>query len=305
MARVLNTKTLNGAARYYASLWVADSKGKFSREFVKNEFWKFTFKDEFDYLVNQVGKNLGVDDRESFMKMINTWKKEDPRKDEKLEELLAQKLAVDKNGKHIPGLVGTTVLSEFYTGNMVVSAPLRNGGNKLVREKGQLLAGMKEEGLMPEQLLKFQETMALNTRISNECAILACDAVVDNLDEGSLGCIAVGYSGSQPTDPDTAPTGTKLFTCQQATTTSFGGAVDAAPGAIATANSYDDDTSADASLTLGYVRVSSSSVALTALDDHIDGEAGTASADWIFNTLDITSGSTVSITSHTVTMPES
>jgi hypothetical protein len=145
--------------------------------------------------------------------------------------------------------------------------------------------------------------MALNTRISNECAILACDAVVDNLDEGTAGATIQGRTGAQPADPDTIVSGTNLFT-MTASTIAFGAAVDNTGSARATAAAVTDDSSADATGTLGYVRASSSNAADTPLDDHIDGEAGTSGADWNFNTLSIVSGSTVSTTAWTVDMPE-
>jgi hypothetical protein len=145
---------------------------------------------------------------------------------------------------------------------------------------------------------------ALNTRISNEVAILMCDAAVDNLDEGTAGGVVEGRSGAQPADPDTLVSGTLLFTLLLSAT-AFGNAIDAAPGAIATAAAITDDSSADATATVGYCRASSSNAQPTPLDDHIDGEAGTAGADWNFNTTSIVAGSTVSATSWTVTQPES
>ena len=142
------------------------------------------------------------------------------------------------------------------------------------------------------------------TKISNEVALLMADACVDNLDEGSAGATIQGRTGSQPADPDTSVSGTNLFTLT-CSATAFGAAADATPGGEATAASITDDSSADATGTLGYVRCSSSNSGGTPLDDHIDGEAGTSGADWNFNTLSIVSGSTVSATSWTVKMPES
>lgn len=146
--------------------------------------------------------------------------------------------------------------------------------------------------------------MALNTRIANVAAIAGCDAVVDLLDGGSNGATIQGRSGSQPTDPDTAVSGTNLFTLT-CNTTAFGAAADATPGGIATAAAIADDSSADATGTLGYCRASSSNAGDTPLTAFIDGEAGTSGADFNFNTLSIVSGSTVSMTSWTVTLPES
>ena len=88
-------------------------------------------------------------------------------------------------------------------------------------------------------------------------------------------------------------------------TPAFGAAADAAPGGVATAGAVADDTSANATGTLGWLRASSSNSQFTALDDLIDGEAGTSGADFNYNTLAIESGATVSLTSWTVTMPES
>jgi hypothetical protein len=146
---------------------------------------------------------------------------------------------------------------------------------------------------------------ALNTRVSFESVALGANALCDNVDEGTLGAIIVGYTTAQATDPDTAiGAQTKLFTCT-CSATAFTGATDAAPGALKTASTITDDTSADATDTLDWCRVSSSSVADTALDDHIDGEADTAGSDWTFNTVAIVAGATVSITSWTCTLPES
>lgn len=147
--------------------------------------------------------------------------------------------------------------------------------------------------------------MALDTRISNDVAIGMCNFAVDELDEGTLGAVLEGRTTPRPANVDDAVTGTLLFALNTNTKPAFGAAVDANPGAIATASAIDDDTSADNTGTLAYVRASASSVIDTPLDDHIEGEAGTSGADFNFNTLAIVAGATVSLTSWTVTMPES
>ena len=141
--------------------------------------------------------------------------------------------------------------------------------------------------------------MATNTRISNAAAIAACNAIVDLIDGGS----GAGYieirTGAQPADPDTAASGTLLatLTCSDP---AFGAAADAAPGGQATANSITDDTDADAGGTAGYFRAyDSDSNAI------IDGEVGTSGADMNLNSVEISAGATVSVTSWTITMPES
>ena len=145
--------------------------------------------------------------------------------------------------------------------------------------------------------------MALVTKISNECALLGCDAIVDNLDEGAGAAVIQGRSGAKPADPDTAVSGTLLFTLT-CSNPAFGNAADATPGGIATASAITDDSSADATDTLGYCRASSTTTPPTPIDDHIDGEAGTSGADFNFNTVAIVSGATVSMTAWTVTLPE-
>lgn len=147
--------------------------------------------------------------------------------------------------------------------------------------------------------------MALNTRISNECAILACDAIVDNLDEGTGAAIIRGYTTAQATDPDTAIGAQTLLFTLVCSDPAFGNAADAAPGGQATASAITDDSAADATDTLAWCRVSATNDGATPLDDHIDGEAGTSGADFNFNTVAIVSGATVSMTAWTVTMPES
>lgn len=130
------------------------------------------------------------------------------------------------------------------------------------------------------------------------------DAAVDNLDEGAGAAVIQGRTGAQPADPDTAVSGTNLFTlvCSDP---AFGNAADAAPGGTATASAITADSSADATGTLGYCRASSTADGATPADDHIDGEAGTSGADFNFNTLAIVSGANVDLTAWTVTQPES
>lgn len=135
-------------------------------------------------------------------------------------------------------------------------------------------------------------------RISNAAALAMCNALVDLLDAGS----GAGYieirTGSQPATVETAASGTLLATLTLSDP-AFGDAADDNPGAIATANSITDDSSADATGTAGWFRAYDS-------DDNaiIDGTAGTSGTDLILDDASITSGQTVKINSWTVTMPE-
>ncbi len=328
--RALDTATLDAAAKHYAAFFLFPDRvnpklaGRHSTgpAYVMENFHNFTFADEFDYLVEAIHGELGGNARGRFDDMAKRYFT--PRDDNVFHGLLASKLAITPDGEHMEGRIGTTKVGGRRVGSHVieVEAPWsvkrrrflgldkshREVITRVAAHNWPIYAGEQEERQRPNEgaadPLIFNPVMALNTRISNECALLGCDAIVDNLDEGSAGATIQGRTGAQPADPDTAVTGTNLFTLT-CSTTAFGAAADAAPGAVATAAAITDDSSADATGTLGYCRASSSNAADTPLDDHIDGEAGTSGADWNFNTLAITSGATVSATSWTVTLPES
>ena len=76
--------------------------------------------------------------------------------------------------------------------------------------------------------------MALNPRIASIVAIAGLDGIVDALDAGAGAATATGQSGAQPTDPDTATAGTRLFT-NVFNATAFGGATDGTGKATANA----------------------------------------------------------------------
>lgn len=143
--------------------------------------------------------------------------------------------------------------------------------------------------------------MALNFRISNVAAKALADAFDDQVNIGSAAAAIDIRTGAQPADPDTAATGTLLATLTMGDP-AFGVATDAAPGGLLTAGAITADSSADATGTAGYFRIRATG---TGADDVADGECGASGADLNFNTTSITAGSTVSITSLTVTMPES
>ena len=143
--------------------------------------------------------------------------------------------------------------------------------------------------------------MAHAFRIANVVAKALADQFKTQLDIGSTASAIDIRVGPQPADPDTAATGTLLATLTMSDP-SFGSATDANPGGLITASAITDDSSADATGTAGYFRMRATG---TGADDIADGEVGTSGSDLNMNTTAITSGSTVSITSFTVTMPES
>jgi hypothetical protein len=101
-----------------------------------------------------------------------------------------------------------------------------------------------------------------------------------------------GYSGTQPTNPDTALSGnTLLFEC--ALSSAFAAA---ASGGVLTANAITADSSADNTGTLSFC-----SLLTSGGTRKVDLTAGTSGADINFNTLSIVSGAQVSVTSLTIT----
>lgn len=143
--------------------------------------------------------------------------------------------------------------------------------------------------------------MAVATRISNAAAIAACDEIVDLIDVGSSnanGQIKV-YDGTQPANPDVAVSSQNLLATLELSAPAFGAAADDNPGGKATASSITSDSSIDLTGTAAWFRVLDRDG--TAI---MDGSVGTSSADMILDSVALTAGETLSITSWTVTMPE-
>lgn len=143
--------------------------------------------------------------------------------------------------------------------------------------------------------------MANAFKISNSAAKRMADAFDDEVNVGANAAAVRILTTPRPADPDTAETGTLLASLPMSAT-AFGAATDGAPGGLLTANAITDDSSADNTGTAAYFRIRNDDTGTP--DDVADGECGTSASDLNFNTLSITSGSTVSITAFTVTMPE-
>ena len=128
---------------------------------------------------------------------------------------------------------------------------------------------------------------------------MACDAIVDALDAGTAAVINI-YDGSVPADADASIGASTLLAQLTMSATAFGAAADDTPGAIATASAITSDSSANATGTASYFRVLTQNAGTPCMQ----GTVGTATADLILNTVSITIGSTVAITSFTVLLPE-
>jgi hypothetical protein len=140
--------------------------------------------------------------------------------------------------------------------------------------------------------------MANAFRFSNAAVIAGLNAELALLNVGGPGSIKI-YTGSAPTNVEDAATGTLLGTLTYSAT-AFPTAVDANPGALATASAIASDVSADAAGTAGYFRM----LAGNGTTGVAQGTCGTSSADMVFNSVAISAGAIIAVTSQTVTLPE-
>jgi hypothetical protein len=326
MPRQIDTATLDGAAAYYAGLYMQDA-GRFDRAWVMGQFHAFDFKDEFDYLTEGVRGHLGSIPLADFDMRMNKLRKDTPRDDAVFHALLGERLAVGPDGDHLDGCIGKVQVGSRLIGlhdievETLESIRLRKALGlpktrrqthlKRVPQYWPIYAGEGEERAAgsnaPDVLPPGTPPLPVGAQVMNvsaEVAILALDAMLDGLDEGTGAAVIQGRSGAQPADPDAAVTGTLGFTLVMSDP-AFAGAADQADGTVqAAASSITDDASADATITLGYCRVSATNDGATPLDDHIDGEAGTSGADFNFNTLSIVSGATISMSAYTITQSQ-
>ena len=141
--------------------------------------------------------------------------------------------------------------------------------------------------------------MANNFNLANATAQAMANAFTTALDAGTAAIIRI-YDGTQAADPDTAVGAQVLLAELTMSATSFGAATDANPGALITASAITSDSSANATGTASWFRMLTQAAGTTIAD----GSVGTASADLIMNTVSITSGSIVAISSFTITMSE-
>lgn len=135
----------------------------------------------------------------------------------------------------------------------------------------------------------------MTVRLATASRNAACNAVVDLCDVGGAGTVEI-RTGSQPASAEDAATGTLLATIPLAAT-AFGAA---STGVATLAGVPLSDTSADADGTAGWARVKSGGGA-TVMDLSVTATGG--GGDLTLATVSIVTGTTVRITSGTVTMP--
>ncbi len=332
MTRHLETATLDQAARDYAGFFMLPNRKSIAGkrwisgpEWAKQDLFALTFKDEFNHVVERMRALLGGEARAELDAIIKGFPK---RENKVFEKLLAEKLAISLGGDHIEGKIGTTEVGRRVVGRggILKRAPIvrpvvpgQVGGEwHIVSYRERMLPTRQEwpvymgEGIEradgrvrdkmgvgpgADRLPETAEALPVGANVTNmaaETLVLGLDAMGDDMDIGAAAGEIRGRVGAQPTDPDNTESGALLFTmvCNDP---AFTGAVDDADGSCSKAmNSVTDDSSADATDTLGYCRMAATGAGS---DDIFDGNAGTSDEAFVFNTVAIVSGSTVSLTS--------
>lgn len=333
MSRSLDTATLDQAAQDYAGQFLLPSvfnpanqkSARAGRAWVLQSMENFHYEDEFKYIHERIGDYLGPkalkDYQDAAAKFFT------PYDDGELEHNLKTRLGVDASGKKIPGAIGCVKQGEIvigwrmkdkeykWIGGVKVAVPVRSvprivkaevfAGETEDEARARAEARFAAQGIPIFPMSQYPLSMALATRISNEAALGACDYVVGRLDEGSGAAIIRILDGTQAADPDTAIGAQVTLATLVCSDPAFGSASDANPGGRATASAITSDSSADNTGTASWFRASATNDGAISLDDHIDGSVGTGTNDMVLNTVSIVSGATVSISSWTVTMPES
>jgi hypothetical protein len=140
--------------------------------------------------------------------------------------------------------------------------------------------------------------LALNPFFADATVIADVTAIDALCNSGTLNI----YSGTQPTDANTAIGAQVLLATVTFNATAFGTPVASGSAGskivTATANSITSGT-AVATNTAAWFRVLTSGAATV-----FDGSVGTATADLVLNTTSIVSGGTVGVTSFTITQTE-
>ena len=131
--------------------------------------------------------------------------------------------------------------------------------------------------------------MSLSPKRSNTAVSAAADAVCPLLNNGYLRL----YTDPKPSDANTAISTQTLLAELRFNTTAFG----ASSNGVATANAITADSSADNTGTATWFRALKSDGTTAVLD----GSVGTSSADLILNSVSISAGAQVSVTSFTYT----
>jgi len=142
MPRQLDTATLDNYGRQFAVWWIQGFQTGFperDRGWLKQEFYNLTFKDEFEHLIEAVTRHLVGADLESFAEAVAELRAKSPRSDEMFATQLGNKLAIDPDGNHIAGKIGSVQVGQRIVGRYVTS------GGHVRNAKWPIYAGEDEE----------------------------------------------------------------------------------------------------------------------------------------------------------------
>lgn len=134
--------------------------------------------------------------------------------------------------------------------------------------------------------------MANTPSITTAAQNAAADAVVDLVDVGGAGSLRI-YSGTAPATANAALSGNTLLAQLAMSATAFGSAA----AGVATAAAITQDSSADATGTATFFRILAGNGTTVVMQ----GEVGTSGADLNLNSVAISSGAAVSVSSLTYT----
>ncbi|MCK9497166.1 MAG: hypothetical protein M0R75_16970 [Dehalococcoidia bacterium] len=143
--------------------------------------------------------------------------------------------------------------------------------------------------------------MAKDFILTNAVAQALANAITTAADAGTGAVFNIYSAGSGvPADADVAIDDQTLLAQLAMSSTSFGAATDGTGKATIAANSISDDESANATGTAAFFRVLTQDGGTVICQ----GTAGTSDADLVMDTTSITAGSTVSVSSFTIDVPE-
>jgi len=138
--------------------------------------------------------------------------------------------------------------------------------------------------------------------VSNLVAKAMGNAGVAHFDTGGAAQLRI-YSGTMPTDSDTALSGNTLLAQLTFSNPSFGTATDNNPGALNTANAISDDTDADATGTASFFRIYQNNGTTCECQGDVTATGG--GGTMTINSVSIVIHTTVKCTSFTLLHPES
>lgn len=141
--------------------------------------------------------------------------------------------------------------------------------------------------------------MAVGFYVTNAVSASMAAAIETALNAGTAAVFNI-YDSTVPADADTALGAQVLLAQLTCAADAISGIADDTPGSLMTFDTITADSSANATGTATFFRLLTQSGGTTIAQ----GTVGTATSDLILNTVSITSGSTVSITSATILVPE-